>query len=68
MHDLTTGAGLLATVNKHHVAGIVAIAVGVVLAALGATKVIGRTVAIMVVPLVGLAIAVLGGLLYARLI
>ncbi|HUY30932.1 MAG TPA: hypothetical protein VMV02_08070 [Acidimicrobiales bacterium] len=68
MHDLSTGAGVLATVNKHHLAGIVGIVAGVVLAALGATKVIGRTVAIMVFPIVGLVIALVGVLLYARVV
>ncbi|HVC24236.1 MAG TPA: hypothetical protein VND23_00630 [Acidimicrobiales bacterium] len=68
MHELSTGAGILAVMNKHHVAGIVGIVVGVVLIVLGATRVLGRTAAAMLVPLVGIAVALLGVLLYARVV
>ncbi|MHB1597974.1 MAG: hypothetical protein ACYCXY_03605 [Acidimicrobiales bacterium] len=68
MHGSVTGALVVATVNKHHLAGLVGIAVGVLLVVLGGLRVFGRTVRSMLVPVVGLVVVGIGLLLYFRVV
>lgn len=61
-------AGQLLGVDKHHVAGIVAIVIGAVLVLLGLARVFGRMAIGAVVPLIGLVIVIVGVLLFTRTI
>ncbi|HLX77796.1 MAG TPA: hypothetical protein VKR27_02845 [Acidimicrobiales bacterium] len=57
-----------ATVNKHHVAGITAIAIGAILVIIGGLRVATRASRAIGVPIFGLVIALLGVLTYIRAI
>jgi hypothetical protein len=66
MTGWTGDASVLAVVNKHHLAGIVAIVVGAVVVVIGALRFFGRTVRSMSLAVVGLVVVVIGVLLYFR--
>ncbi len=66
MHAVGMMASVLATLSKHHVAGIVGIVVGALLVVVGGIRVALRVSRAIIVPIVGLVIVVLGILVYAR--
>jgi hypothetical protein len=59
---------VLARIDKHHVAGIVAIVVGGLLAVVGGIRLMTRATRAALAPVAGLIIVVLGILLYLRAI
>jgi hypothetical protein len=65
MHELTASAMVLA-LSKHDDAGIAAIVVGLVLVALGALRVAGRTAQAMLIPIAGIVVILIGILLFTR--
>lgn len=68
MLDTRTLAVVLAHIDKHHVAGIVAIAVGALLAIVGGIRFATRASRALFAPVAGVIIALLGILLYVRAI
>lgn len=66
MHAVATFATVLATVSKHHVAGIVGIIVGALLVIVGGIRVAMRATCAIAVPIVGLIIVVGSILVYAK--
>jgi hypothetical protein len=67
MHELATTAQLLAA-SKHQEAGIAALVIGAVLLLIGGARLLLRLAIGAVVPLIGLAILVIGILLMTRTI
>lgn len=68
MFDTRTLAVVLAAIDKHHVAGIVAIVVGALLALVGGIRLATRATRAALAPVAGLIILLLGILLYIRAI
>lgn len=68
MHATEVLTAVTATVNKHHVAGIVAIVIGAVLVVVGGFRVAMRASQAMAIPIFGLVLVLLGVLLYLRAI
>ena len=68
MHASELLTVITAAVNKHHVAGIVAIAIGAILVIIGGFRVAMRASRAMGVPIFGLVLVLLGVLLYLRAI
>ena len=66
VHAVATFATVLATVSKHHVAGIVGIIVGALLVIVGGIRVAMRATRAIAVPIVGLIIVVGSILVYAK--
>jgi drug/metabolite transporter (DMT)-like permease len=66
VHAVATFATVLATVSKHHVAGIVGIIVGALLVVVGGIRVAMRATRAIAVPIVGLVIVVGSILVYAK--
>jgi hypothetical protein len=66
VHAVATFATVLATVSKHHVAGIVGIIVGALLVIVGGIRVAMRATRAIAVPIVGLVIVVGSILVYAK--
>jgi hypothetical protein len=61
-------AALMATVDKHHVAGIVGIVVGGLILVVGGIRFITKASEAFLIPLAGIVIVVLGLLTYFRTI
>lgn len=68
MFDTRTLAVVLANIDKHHVAGIVAIVVGALLAVVGGIRLATRATRAALAPVAGLIILLIGILLYVRAI
>ncbi|MGA8296588.1 MAG: hypothetical protein WB770_06065 [Acidimicrobiales bacterium] len=68
MFDARTFAVVLARIDKHHVAGIVAIVVGAALAIVSGIRFATRASRALLAPVAGLIIVLLGVLLYLRLV
>lgn len=66
MHELAMSGQLIAATNKHHVAGITAIVIGAILVALGFARLAGRIAIGAIVPILGIAIVLIGVLTYTR--
>ncbi|MCU1492908.1 MAG: hypothetical protein JWO62_672 [Acidimicrobiaceae bacterium] len=66
MHGVVTSAAVLAGMSKHDDAGIAAIVVGIVLVALGALRVAGRTAQAMLIPVAGVVVIIIGILFFTR--
>jgi hypothetical protein len=66
VHAVAAFATVLATVSKHHVAGIVGIIVGALLVIVGGIRVAMRATRAIAVPIVGLVIVVGSILVYAK--
>lgn len=58
----------IAVVNKHHIAGIVAIVLGALAVILGGFRVVGGMAKATLIPLIGVAVVVLGVLTYLKVI
>jgi len=56
------------TVNKHQIAGIVVIVVGAIVAVFGALRAMRRTSGAALISLAGVAVAVIGILVFTRTI
>lgn len=68
MIDARSLAVVLARIDKHHVAGIVAIVVGALLAIVGGIRLATRATRAALAPVAGLVIVALGILVYVRAI
>ena len=68
MHDLVGAGSVLATLSKHRIAGIVGIALGAVLVIFGGLRTLSKVATAPLVPLLGVAVIVLGVLLFARVL
>ncbi|MGB9113403.1 MAG: hypothetical protein WCF24_11845 [Acidimicrobiales bacterium] len=68
MLDPRSLAVVIARIDKHHVAGIVAIVVGALLAIVGGIRLATRATRAALAPIAGVVILVLGILLYLRAI
>jgi hypothetical protein len=68
MVDPRTLDVVLAHIDKHHIAGIVAIVVGALLAIVGGIRFLTRATRAALAPVAGLVILVLGILVYVRAI
>ncbi len=66
MHELAVSGQLIAATNKHHLAGMAAIAVGAILVVLGLLRLAGRVAIGAIVPILGIAIVLIGVLTYTR--
>jgi hypothetical protein len=66
MHAVGMFAAVLATLSKHHLAGIVGIIIGALLVIVGGIRVAMRTSRAIIVPIVGLVIVVGAILVYAK--
>ncbi|MGD0742267.1 MAG: hypothetical protein ABSA31_03130 [Acidimicrobiales bacterium] len=66
MHAVGTFAAVLATLSKHHLAGIVGIVVGALILIIGGIRVAMRASKAIIVPIVGLIIVVGSILVYAK--
>lgn len=65
---MATFGALLLAINKHHVAGIVVLVVGVLIVVYGAFRVVQRLSGAALVVAAGVAVAVIGALVYTRTI
>lgn len=68
MHvDLGSGA-VLATLSKHRIGGLVAIVIGALVVIFGGIRMMSKVATAPLVPLLGIAVVVLGIMLFARVI
>jgi hypothetical protein len=68
MLDPRSLAVVLAHIDKHHVAGIVAIVIGALLAIVGGIRLATRATRAALAPVAGIVILLLGVLVYVRAI
>jgi uncharacterized membrane protein len=68
MHLYSTAGLLLGAVNKHRIAGIVVLVIGAVLVIFGGVRFLSKIATAPLIPLIGLAVIVIGILLFARVI
>jgi hypothetical protein len=60
--------GLILAMSKHQASGIAAMAVGAIVVLVGGVRVLGKAAGAILVPLAGVALVVIGVLLYTRVI
>ena len=64
--EANTMAAVLATLTKHDEVGIAAVVVGLIIVGLGFVRVAGRAARAMLVPIVGVALIIVGILFFTR--
>lgn len=68
MHDLSGAGTVFATISKHHIGGIVAIVIGALILVFGGARMMAKVATAPLIPLLGIAVVVLGILIFTRVI